>query len=154
MKLHRVMAVALVGLSPFLLGACGGGSEGVTQASPGPRFPGVGGNWRGTWTVSGSELQATLAVTQTGDQLRGTLTVGMEENEITGVVNQSGVVEFEGTETEAGGGCIVYYTRRPHMALSEQGSELGGPLSRLFFDCDNRDSGFITGGVLELDKIL
>jgi hypothetical protein len=154
MKLHRLMAVALAGLSPLLLGACGGDSEGVTQASSGPRVPSVGGNWRGDWTGSGTQLVATLAMTQTGDQVRGTLTVGTQENEIAGTVDAGGVLRFEGTDTDPTDRCVQFVTTRPHMALAEEGSELGGPLSWLGFDCDDRTPTFSVSGILELDRIL
>ncbi len=153
MKLHGAMAVAVVGLAPLVLGACGGGSEGVTGSSPGPRYPSVGGSWRGEWASAASRPSVTLSLTQSANEIRGTLTVGRDENEITGTIDEFGVLEFSGRDTDEANGCTAYYSDRPHLALSEQNSELGGPVRRLSSDCV---SGRVLnqGGVMQLHKIL
>jgi hypothetical protein len=151
-KWHRVTALAVASLSPFLLGACGGGSEGVTGSSP--RFPSVSGNWRGEWSAGASRpAAATLSLTQSGDRVQGTLTVGRDVNEITGTISEFGVLEFTGRDTNEANGCDAYYSDRPHLSLSDQSSELGGPVRRVSWDCvSGRRSN--EGGVIELERVL
>ncbi len=148
----RLMAAVVV---PLLLGACGGGeSSGVTGATPGSRYPSVGGNWRGEWSSgSGRPVAVTLRLTQSGSQVRGTLTAGGDENDVTGTVTEFGVLEFSGRDTDEANGCSAYYTDRPHLALSEQNTALSGPVRRALSDCV---SGRLLneGGVMELDKVL
>ncbi len=153
-KLHKVMAVAVVSLSPFVLGACGGGSEGVTGASSGPRYPSVSGNWRGDWSASSSVVPVTLKLSQNGGEVRGTLTVGRLASEITGTISEFGVLEFAGRSTDTGRGCVAYYSNRPHLALSEGNSEMGGPVEQASAPCSDATRVLRRGGVMELDKVL
>lgn len=152
MKLHKVMAIAVVSLSAFALGACGGGSEGVTGPTS-SRYPSVGGNWRGEWSSSSSVAPVTLSLSQNEGQVRGTLTVGSLESEITGTISEFGVLEFAGRSTDTGRGCIAYYSNRPHLALSERNSEMGGPVEQASSVCGG-SRVLRRGGVMELDKVL
>jgi len=151
MKLHRVMAVVMMSVSPFVLGACGGGSESVT--APGPSYPGVGGSWRGEWSSSASRPSTvTLSLSQSGSQIWGTLTVGKTVNEITGTIDEFGLLEFGGRDTNQQNGCAAFYTN-PQLALAEQGSELTGPVGRASSDCSGGGRVLRSGGEMELDRV-
>jgi hypothetical protein len=154
MKLQRTTAVALAGLVPLLLGACGGGSDDVTGASAGPRYPAVGGHWEGTVTLLGVEFPARLELTQSQDRVQGTLTVeGYGKNEIAGTVSEFGVLEFEG---EPPSGCTTYSTVPPHLGLEESNTALEGPVRRLSpslgGSCDGFDPLIAEDGELEMRK--
>jgi hypothetical protein len=153
MKLHTVVSVAMAGLSPLVLGACGGGADDVTGVTTSTRYPSVAGNWRGEWPAGARRPSAvTLKLTQNGNQLRGELTVGRDVNEITGTVTEFGELEFQGRDTDRGNGCAFYYTDPP-LALTERNSELTGIVRRSSnSDCGNRYLN--EAGDMELDKVL
>jgi hypothetical protein len=155
MNRNTVTVWAAAVASCLVLGACGGGeSSGVTGATSGPRYPAVEGNWRGEWAAGSSRpATVTLRLTQSGSQVRGTLTVGRDENEITGTIDEFGVLEFTGRDTDQSNGCSAYYSDRPHLELAEQNTELSGPVRRALSNCvSNRVLN--QGGVMELDKVL
>ena len=153
MKLHTVVSIAMAGLSPFVLGACGGGSDGGTGVTTSTRYPDVAGNWRGEWPAEARRPSAvTLRLTQNGNQLQGTLTVGNTVNEITGTVSEFGALEFQGRDTDRGNGCASFYTDPP-LALGERNSELSGIVRRSSSaDCGGRSHN--EPGEMELDKVV
>jgi hypothetical protein len=153
MKQSSVTVLAAAVVTSFLLGACGGGeSSGVTGAS-GPRYPAVNGNWRGEWSTGSGRSTVTLRLTQSGSRVQGTLTVGRDENQVSGTISEFGVLEFSGRDTNQSNGCDAYYTARPHLALSEQNTELSGPVRHTSSDCVS-SRVLNQGGVMELDKVL
>ena len=153
MKLNSVVRMAMVGLSPLVLGGCGGGSDDVTGPGTSTRYPAVSGNWRGEWPAGARRPSTvTLRLTQNGSEIRGTLTVGQDVNEISGSVTEFGVVEFSGRDTDRTNGCASFYTD-PRLTLAEQNTELTGNVRRSSnSDCGGRFHN--EPGEMELNKVL
>jgi hypothetical protein len=78
--------------------------------------------------VVGLAFDGHLNLTQNQNRVAGTLTVGNEVNEVSGTIDEFGVLEFDGRDTDESNGCTAYYSDRPHLALSDQNSVLEGPV--------------------------
>jgi hypothetical protein len=159
-RVSKRLWVAVIVAAMPLVGACdGGGSMAgpspLPTPEPGPRYPNVGGNWRGTFVGSSGSSQATLSLRQSGASVSGVLTVGRDENEVAGEVSEFGILEFEGRDMRSGH-CVRYYTTGDHLGLSEQNSRLSGPVRRLSPNLGSCSSGLYLnqGGTLRLDKVL
>jgi hypothetical protein len=159
-RVSKKLWVAVIVAAMPLVSACGqGGSmvgpSPVPTPDPGPRYPNVAGNWRGTFSGSSASIQATLSLRQSGGSVSGVLTVGRDENEIAGEISEFGVLEFEGRDMRSGS-CISYYTTGDHLGLSNQNSRLSGPVRRLVPNLGSCSSGLFLnqGGSLRLDKVV
>ena len=153
--LHKIYRLALAVAAILILVGCGdsnGGPTGPTSpvVTPGPQFPQVGGNWRGTWSGRGRPSQATLSLQQSDDVLRGTLTIGRVQNSVFGNVDAFGIVRLQGQNTA--GICEVFFTDGNHLGLSDGNQELSGSLRYNSGTCGGRI--FSQGGRLQLDKVL
>ena len=145
------LAIAMTAL--LILVGCGDSVDPVRPdpvVDPGPQFPQVGGNWRGTWSGRGRPSQATLSLQQNGDVLRGTLTIGRVQNSVFGNVDAFGIVRLQGQNTA--GICEVFFTDGNHLGLSDGNQELSGSLRYNSGTCGGRI--FSQGGQLQLDKVL